>query len=253
MPELRHDFEGTPDATLVAGGPGSNSATPFNNYIDSGSVGAGGTLQYSGEVVLDRTRHVRYRTDTAGGNSFLSWNASRAEIVDDYGSFLLYTDALPTLNVGITQWYSAALASMGKIEFLASGKLGIRNSSGTLVTLTNAATGSTTTLAAATLYRIDYLHHADTVNGLITVRIYSNPAAPVEAYTEEFAPASVFTMPVATSKRFDWGLAAAGASQPTTNTNQFLRMDAVRNGLSNWAGPFSPPRPLRVVRGAARW
>ncbi len=162
-------------------------------------------------------------------------------MVDDFGTVVFYWDAFPSVNLAMIRWYSAALATMGSILQLASGKLGIQNgiSSATL-TLDNGTGGTLTTLLPDAWYRLDFWHHAEaTANGQIRCRLYDAGST----FLEEFTTAPDPTMPAAATARIDVGITSANASQPVSSSD-FLRLGLIVDDQGFWT---PPPRTLEVV------
>lgn len=239
MTAVSHNWLGITDGVTLTSGSGGNTNTAGNNYIDGLDRPASGVLQASKASAFDEGMGVAVAIRGTAGVCDFNWQGQLGAITNDHFNRVIFrAGALPQLNTPIIQMYNAALAvqvAQIRIDGVLSatpGAIDLEDSAGSLVTTSGFR------FIAGNWYRIEWQVHPSGTVSYVTIRLYADPFAPVDNFTEELNGGA---SPVTWAGAADNSYIACGIYTPTdTNVPSATEVFSFcypKFGWPVWVGP----------------
>jgi hypothetical protein len=182
MPTLLQDFEHGTNGTALTAGSGGNTAGSGDNFLDSVSIGSGGTLAFTSTSPIHGALSCLIATGATAAGTFMTWAASLGTQTVHWGRTYLSLSAAPAASDAFIQFQDSSLAWAAGIQVTTARQLAVQDHGFAIVhTLA-------TVLATATVYRVEWQLVSGTSTGQVTVSLYAGDSlTALETYT---SPAS---------------------------------------------------------------
>ena len=203
---LTQSFEHGTNGTTLTGGSGGNTAGTGDSFLDSVTIGTGGTLAFSSAFAAHGLLSAKAATGATAAGTYMTWSTSLGSVTTLYGRIYLNLSAAPAATDAIIQFRDGAGGWAGGIQLTTGLQLAVQD---TVFTTLNTLT---TVLATGTWYRVEWKLAASGASaGQVTVSLYAGDnTVPAETWT---SPGTATIGGTATgSVLFGW--TGAHASQP---------------------------------------